>query len=299
MEKKSTYEDLNQKREQHSLAFAQLPDSILITDSDFKITSVNKLFEEMYGYALDDIIGKRPELLNAEPMAENIQQEIYDTVARGDVWKGSALNSRKDDSTFDCEMTISALVDEQGKPFAYIGTQKDITERKQTEESLQKAKNSYQTIVNLTGDIIVQVDVEGHWLFLNDKACSFWGRTREELQFQSFADYLHPDDQEKTTSVIIKMIETGETARNLINRQKTPEGWRVVQWNGSPMFNKGEYVGFQATGRDITKDKQTEDALRESEKKYRLLANNVQDNIWNTSNVTSMSRMFEGCSNFE
>ncbi|MBI9047763.1 MAG: PAS domain S-box protein, partial [Anaerolineaceae bacterium] len=154
-----------------------------------------------------------------------------------------------------------------------LDKKKKRQERKQAEEALREAKNSYQTIFNLTGDIIVQVDTEGRWLFLNDNACSFWGGTREELQLQSFADYLHPDDQEKTTSIIMKMIETGEAVRNLINHQKTPEGWRVVQWNGSPMFDKGEYVGFQATGRDITQRKQAEEALKDSEEKFRDMAN--------------------------
>ena len=137
-----------QKIEQFSQAFAQLPDSILITDSNFNIISINKPFEEMYGYTLEELAGKKPDLLNVEPMAEAIQQDIYDTVSRNDIWRGSALNIRKDGSTFLCDMTISTIVDEHGKPFAYIGTQKDITRQRKAEEALKASRDLYHGLFN-------------------------------------------------------------------------------------------------------------------------------------------------------
>ena len=58
-------------------------------------------------------------------------------------------------------------------------------------------------------------------------------------------------------------------------------GTRVVEWNGYPLFDEdGQYAGIQITGRDITERKQMEEALRESEGRYRLLAENTSDLIW-------------------
>ncbi|KXA96643.1 hypothetical protein AKJ38_02900 [candidate division MSBL1 archaeon SCGC-AAA259I14] len=153
-----------------------------------------------------------------------------------------------------------------GEVIEVIGHASDITERKRAEEELEEARDDYRSITNLTGDIIVQVDTEGRWTFLNDGACEFWGKPKEELIGSTFGDYLHPDDQEKTMDAVENMMESGETVKGLVNRQKTPEGWRTVQWNGAPIFEDGEYIGFQATGRDITERKKAEENLKRYKK---------------------------------
>ncbi len=143
--------------------------------------------------------------------------------------------------------------------------------RERTAE-LARSKEEYLAVTNLTGDIIVKVDKEGKWTFLNDGACKFWGGTRESLLGSSFADYLHSADTEKTGAAVEDMIRTRQPIEGLRNRQKTPQGWRAIEWNCVPIHDKaGEYVGVQATGRDITDRSRTEEALQESEKKLRTL----------------------------
>jgi len=138
-----------------------------------------------------------------------------------------------------------------------------------TEKPLRQATDDFQAAANLTGEIIVQVDREGRWTFLNDRACEFWGKPREDLLGIEFADYLHPDDHPKTIAVV-EAVATGKTVRGVVNRQKTPKGWRTVEWNAAPIFNgHGEHIGLQATGRDITERRQMEAALLESEARFR------------------------------
>lgn len=161
------------------------------------------------------------------------------------------------------EVRAYPLFDSEGNVAEIIEYCIDITDRKQAENEIKQAKDDFEAVTNLTGDIIVKVDREWKWNFLNDGACEFWGKPREELLGIEFADYLHPDDEENTNAVIQKMIETGCIVKGLINRQKTPCGWRTVEWNASPVFNeKGEFVGLQATGRDITEREEAEEALR-------------------------------------
>jgi PAS domain S-box-containing protein len=163
-----------------------------------------------------------------------------------------------------------------GKVSGSIGIIQDITERKQTEEKLKKARDDYLMISNLIGDIVVTIDKEDRWTFLNDEACSFWGKPKEELLGVNFGDYLHSEDVEKTTTYI-ELIKKKETVKGLINRQKTPEGWRMIEWNATGIFDKaGNYTGLQATGRDITEQKFAEEALARSESIYRGAIENAQ-----------------------
>jgi len=142
--------------------------------------------------------------------------------------------------------------------------ERETTERKKAEEEIEKARDDYVAVTNLTGDIIVRVDKEGRWTFLNDGACEFWGKPREKLLGVEFADYLHPDDAEGANAAIQESIRTEGIIRGLTNRQKTPKGWRTVEWNSTPLFDEAaNYAGMQATGRDITDRKRAEEEKRQ------------------------------------
>ncbi|MFH1767716.1 MAG: PAS domain S-box protein [Candidatus Omnitrophota bacterium] len=117
----------------------QVSDSIISCDKDFRITFVNKAAEDLFGYPKQELIGKNPGILNAEPQAEDMQNDIYDTVSSGKAWSGVILNKRKNNTVFICEATVSPMCDERGCIYAYIGIQRDITERKQAEEKLKAA----------------------------------------------------------------------------------------------------------------------------------------------------------------
>ena len=85
----------------------QSTDSIIYTDPDFRITYVNQATEELFGWSLQELEGKTPDLFNAEPMSDEYQQNIYTTITKREIFTGEALNRRKDGSTFYCEMKIS------------------------------------------------------------------------------------------------------------------------------------------------------------------------------------------------
>jgi PAS domain S-box-containing protein len=111
-------------------------DAIMVTDTDFIITYINKVGEQFFGYTLDELEGKTPGIFNAEPLATQIQEKIYKTVASGQTYLGESLNRRKDGSTFYCEYKVMPLRDQSGKIYAYSSVQRDVSERKEAEAKL-------------------------------------------------------------------------------------------------------------------------------------------------------------------
>jgi len=140
-------------------------------------------------------------------------------------------------------------------------------------QELKRSADEYIATTNLTGDIICRLDEHGDWTFLNDGACQFYGRPREELLGTDSRAFLHPDDLEPTDQAIRQMRAKRALTTGFVNRQVTPMGTRVVEWNGYPLFDEdGQYTAMQITGRDITERKQMEEALRESEERFRSLS---------------------------
>ncbi|MFH2108538.1 MAG: PAS domain S-box protein [Chrysiogenia bacterium] len=119
-------------------------DAIIVTGIDFCITYINKVAENFFGYRLDELKGKTPDLFNAEPEAERIQQETYKIVSSGKTHLGESLNRRKDGSTFYCEYKVMPLKDKDGVIYAYSSVQRDISERKRSQEVLRQSAETFR-----------------------------------------------------------------------------------------------------------------------------------------------------------
>jgi len=111
----------------------QATDSIIVTDTAFRITFVNQAVTRLYGYSTEEMMGRTPDFLNAEPDAPRIQQELYDTITSGETYQRESVNRRKDGTTFVCEFKVSPMFDSDGKVVSYVSAQRDITERKRSE----------------------------------------------------------------------------------------------------------------------------------------------------------------------
>ncbi|MFH1282754.1 MAG: PAS domain S-box protein [bacterium] len=125
----------------------QVSDAVIVTDKNLQISFINEAAEKLYGYTLDELRFKNPSILNAEPIAEEIERNIYETVSSGGIWFGSHCNKRKDGSVFLCEFKISPLRNAYGEIYSYISVQTDITARKKTEEMLQKSLAEKEVLI--------------------------------------------------------------------------------------------------------------------------------------------------------
>ena len=108
----------------------QVTDSVIVTNRKFEIIYINKANEKLYGYKSSELIGKSPEILNADLKLNELKKEIIKVVKLGKEWNGSGINKRKDGSKFICEFKVSPLVDENEQITGYVSIQRDITGRK-------------------------------------------------------------------------------------------------------------------------------------------------------------------------
>ena len=141
------------------------------------------------------------------------------------------------------------------------------------EDYVKKMRDSYPLIIRtLMQDLIVSIDKDGDIVFLNDAAVEFWGKPSEEIIGTHFSNYLYPEDVEKLENNLQEMIKSKHQIKGFIITLKTPRGVKKVAWNAQAVFDdEGNYIGAQATGKDLTELLRTEEELKWSQRHLQRL----------------------------
>ena len=119
----------------------QIPISVVVTDVNGNIEFTNPYFSTLTGYSPKEVIGKNPRILSSELTPKSIYKELWGTIRSGKIWRGEFCNKKKNGELYWESSTISPINDIRGKIINYVAVKSDITEQKNFEDSLKKAKS--------------------------------------------------------------------------------------------------------------------------------------------------------------
>jgi PAS domain S-box-containing protein len=162
----------------------------------------------------------------------------------------------------------------------------DITARRQAEraikyytEALKESEEKYRDLFENANDLIQSVTPDGRFVYVNRAWKEALGYGDDELKELTLFDVIHPDSRDHCADVFERVL-AGERADNIQAVFVTKDGGEaLVEGSASCRIEKGEPVSTRGIFRDVTERKRAEEALREGEKRYRLLADNVSDVI--------------------
>ncbi len=161
-----------------------------------------------------------------------------------------------------------------------IGIFRDISVRKDSEQLLKENEEKYRMIVEGQNDLIVKVDTNRKLLFVSLSYCKMFGKTEEELFGEEFVPMVHEEDKVSTQLAMEKLFKPPYSCY-LEQRAKTKDGWRWLAWSNNAILNEqGEVSEIVGVGRDITYQKMVENALRESEERFRSIVQNLSDVVF-------------------
>lgn len=122
---------------QAASVFEYAQEGIIITDANATILDVNDAFVRITGFERDEVIGQRPNILNSGRQSKNFYAELWKDLFLKGQWSGELWNRRKDGEEYPEKVTISAIYDEEGKPYQYIALFSDLSLQKQQQQQLE------------------------------------------------------------------------------------------------------------------------------------------------------------------
>lgn len=258
----------------------------IVIIQDFRVVYSNQAFTKICGYSKRELLSLTPARLEKVVHADH----------RDLVWgrmrsrlQGQKVppryefkGYRKDGSIRWMEM-VANRIEYEGKP-AILGAIIDITERKEAEEKLRESEERYKSIIDLAPDGIVTADLKGFITSCNSAFLEQTGLSRTELVGKHFSKMpgLFKSDISAYLKVIADLIKN-KPVRSFEAKWRRADG--VVRWGEihvAPLKKGRRVTGFQAITRDITERKHTEEALRESEEKYRAIFESFHDVYYRT-----------------
>ncbi|HVS34603.1 MAG TPA: PAS domain S-box protein, partial [Gemmataceae bacterium] len=127
-------------------------DGITITDLQGTMLNVNLALERMTGYSRQELLGQTPRLFKSGAHPPEFYAALWRTVLSRDSWQGELTNRRKDGSLFQVSLTVSPIVDLQGRMTHFVGIYRDVTEYKKLERQLWQAQKM-QSVGTLAGGV--------------------------------------------------------------------------------------------------------------------------------------------------
>jgi PAS domain S-box-containing protein len=274
LEPKEAEEARQKSEEKYRLLAESLLDAVYESDLEGKFLYVNKAAARMFGYSKDEVLnGLRVEDVIVEEDKAASRKAIRD-VLKGNTAVGERTFIRKDRTTFIGEIRSSPLY----KGENVVGTRgvlRDITESKRAVEEIRKLG----TAVEQSIDGISVGDLEEKVTYVNEAFAAMHGYSREEMVGMKIMD-LHSEEQRDEYKIDMHQIKTqGSWIGEVDHIRKDATSFPTYMSVTLLKDEKGKPTGILAVCRDITERKREQEALRESEEKYRALFENANDAI--------------------
>mgnify|MGYP000983718370 FL=1 len=276
-ERKKAEEALRVSEERYRCLYKNSLDGILLTKPDGTVLSANLAACSLFDMTEDEVIKAGREGLVVKD--ERLKAALEERELKGHS-KAELKYIRKDGSIFIAEISTGLFSDIDGNINASTIV-RDVTERKQAEEALSRERSLLESVMQTTDVLLVLLDPQFNFLWVNAAYAETCRLKPEEMVGKNhFA--LYPDAENE--AIFRKVRDTGKGVfykdKPFVFPDQPERGVTYWDWSLAPVKNScGDVESLVLSLRETTKHKRAEEALRESEERFRTVIENSRDGI--------------------
>ena len=276
-ERKRSEEALKENQEKYSNLFQYSNDAIFLHDLVGTVIDVNQKVLDLFGYTKDEILSLKIPTLHPSHALEQFKQ-AFESISEDGFVDFEIDFQKKDGEIFPAEVS-SSLLEISGKKVIQAIV-RDITDRRRAKEALQREKAFLEQLFESAQEAIVMADNNGKTMRLNSEFGRLFGYECDEAIGRSVDELIAPKNLRDEAMTITEKVTHGEKVAVESLRQRKDGTLINVSVLASPIIVGDEQVALYGIYRDITDRKHAEEALRESEEKYRNLIDQSRDAIY-------------------
>ena len=281
--RKKGEEALRASEEKYRTILESIHEGYFEVDLAGNFTFFNDALRRTMGYPREELLGMNNRQYCTPETAAKMYQtfsQIYRTGRPASIADYEII--RKDAETRVVSLSASLMRDAAGRPSGFRGVVRDMTERRRAEEAVKESEERYRHLFEYAPTGIYELDfVNRKFVHVNDVLCRYTGYFKDELLSMNPLDILAEESQKAFLERLPKLIAGEKIPQTVEYRIRTKDGKGLwVLLNAKYIKDNGLIKGATVVVHDITERKMSEQALRASEEKYRLLVDNANDAIF-------------------
>jgi diguanylate cyclase (GGDEF)-like protein/PAS domain S-box-containing protein len=297
-DRKRAIQNLEESESRYRSLFENANDIIYVHDLEGNYVSMNRAAEQAIGYPREEALRMNMKQIAAPDHLKKARQQLKKKIRGVEQTSYEMDCITKDGRRLTLEIN-STTIRKEGVPVGIQGIARDVTERKQTERALQESEAKFRTLAETASDAIITIDDRGIISFVNAGTEKIFGYPAETMIGESLTMLIPERLRAVHDASLRRYLSSGE--RNV--------PWKAVELPGLHRdghevelelsfaeYDKDGQRFFTSVIRDITERKHSQEALKESESRFRDLFENANDLIYThdlCGKFTSLNRAGE------
>jgi PAS domain S-box-containing protein len=253
-----------------------------IVNFDGRVIRTNRAIEELLGYTREELRRKTLRELTPERWLGTTEEVLRRLKETGKAQRYEKSYYHKDGHEIPVALVVDLYLNELGEPVAFYAFVTDISERKQSDQTLRESEERYRRLYDEAPCGYHEIDAHGTILQVNRTECDLLGYTAEEMVGRSIFDFIAEDEREDARHRNEERVATERSVDSFERTYLAKDGRRLTMAIDNRLTRDaaGHVVGVRSTVRDVTAERRTQAALIASERRARALFEGIDDAIF-------------------